>query len=398
MIRKNIAYTTFNNHRFELEKAEGSLLWDKDSKKYIDFTSGWNVTNLGWNQSEVNDAVAVQVKKSSYSPMWASDPIQEELALKLTQSLPKELNTCVKATGGTEAVEESIKIARAFTGRKKIVGFADTYHGQLFASMAIGSRPESIPEISPLVPEMIQLEHPRNSLEEFLPYLENILKNKDVAAVVTEAGIVTGWGSVFLTPPGYLKAVRELTSKYGTLLIVDEVGTGFSRTGKLYAIEHENVVPDMIVLAKGFSNGAAAIGAVVVKSEIVEPTLSTSSLVSTFGWAPGMCAAALKTLEIHKRDKVWEQAEQKGNYVMERLKKELQVPLVVDVRGMGLEIGVELQKKDGLYKKVVDAAFQKGLHLTGDGESVLQLMPPLTIPQDVLAEGVDILINVIINS
>lgn len=401
MIKNNLVYTDFNKHRFSLSKAEGSFLWDDAGKKYIDLTSGWNVTNLGWNHPEVNEAVAQQAKKNVYAPMWSSDPIQDELAMKLTAAMPKELDACVRATSGTEAVEESIKIARAATGRKKIVGFSDTYHGQLFASMAIGYRPEYVKEIGPLVPEFIQLEYPRgvegkDALAPFLAQLEELLAQKDIAALITEAGIITGWGSVFLTAPGYLKAVRELTAKYGTLLIVDEVGTGFSRTGKLFAIEHEGIVPDMVTLAKGFSNGAAAIGAVVLKSALTVPAASCANLTTTFGWAPICCAAVVKTLEVHQRDRVWEQAERKGEHMMKKLKDELKdVAFVVDIRGKGLEIGVEFDAAANVYQKVIDAAFEKGLHIIGNGESVLQLMPPLTIPDGVLDEALAILVDVI---
>lgn len=416
MVKNHIVYNNFSPWIFELSKAEGSYIWDQNGKKYIDFTSGWNVTNLGWNNPEVNEAIAKQATKNVYAPMWTNDPIQNEYATLLTSSLPKGLDAVCRATGGTESVEMSIKIARSATGRKKIIGFADTYHGQLFAAMALGWRPPTVTEIAPLVPEFIQMELPylpsqltedaeKKLLADFLIKLEELLKKEDIAALVTEAGIITGWGSVYKLPKGYLIEVRRLAKQYGTLLILDEVGTGFSRTGKLFGYQHENVIPDIMTFAKGISNGGAAIGAVVASSDLIEKTVDGTNLTSTFGWTPVACAAALKTLEIHTRDKVWEQAETKGNYMLKRLQESLlEHPNVADVRGLGLEIGIELvkdkktkEKNSELYKKVITTAIENGLHIIGDSESVLQVMPPLTIPQDVLDKGINLLIQSIKN-
>ena len=175
----------------------------------------------------------------------------------LTGALPHGLDACVKATSGTESIEVSIKIARVYTNRKKVIGFNGLYHGQLFASLALGAPAESREKITPLVPDIIPIEYPhedigRDGFEKFLEEFDKLLSRKDVAAVVTEPGVVTGWGSTLVAYPGFLTKVREITKKYDTLLIVDEVGTGFSRTGKLFGIDHEDVVPDMVVLAKAY--------------------------------------------------------------------------------------------------------------------------------------------------
>jgi 4-aminobutyrate aminotransferase-like enzyme len=399
MIENSIVYRNLKKYNFfRMSKSEGSLIWDMDGKKYIDFTSGWNVTNLGWNNPEVNEAVARQTKKNVQGLLWGSDPVQEEYAHKLTSALPEKLDACAKATGGTEAIEEALKIARAATGRKKIIGFKGSYHGQSFASLALGAYPEMVARIAPLVPEIIQLDFPTEKAGEanfknFILNLEEILAKRDVAALVTEPGIITGWGSTLIAFPGFLKTVRELTEKYGTLLIVDEVGTGFSRTGKLFAIEHENVVPDMLALAKGISNGAAAIGTVVANSELFKSTFPYINIISTFGWTPIACAAALKTLEIHQRDKVWEQAEAKGKYMMEKLSP-LVGSSILDIRGRGMEIGIGV--KDGeTARKMIEDAFKKGLHIVVGAENNLQIMPPLTISQELLDQGLEILISVL---
>lgn len=397
MIESSIVYRNMKKYNFfRISKAEGALIWDKVGNRYIDFTSGWNVTNLGWNHPEVNEAVARQTKKNVQGLLWGSDSVQEEYAKKLISVLPAGLDACAKATGGTEAIEESIKVARAATGRKKIIGFKKSYHGQLFASMALGYSLEMVEKIAPLVPEFIQMDFPSESLgvenfNKFFIELENILSKKDVAALITEPGIITGWGSLLVAYPGFLKSARELTEKYGTFLIIDEVGTGFGRTGKLFGIEHEDIIPDMIVFAKAISNGASAIGTVVSKSDIFEATFPYVNLISTFGWTPIACAAAIKTLEVHLREKTWEQAEKKGAYIMQKLKP-LVGAAITDLRGQGLEIGLELKDSE-TARRVIDAAYKKGLHVIIGSENNLQIMPPLTIPDEVLDEGLDILIS-----
>lgn len=397
MIENSIVYRDFKRkyEYFPLSRAEGSLLWDRNGKRYIDFTSGWNVTNLGWNHPEVNEAVAVQSRKNVQGLLWGSDPVQEDYAKALTAALPKELNACVKATGGTEAIEMSLKVARAFTNRKKIIGFDNTYHGQLFASLALGSKENARAKISPLVPEILPIVFPYADIREedyavFTQNLETLLAQEDIAAIVTEPGIITGWGSTSIAYPGFLSTVRKLTKKYGTLLIVDEVGTGFSRTGRLFGIEHDKVVPDMIVLAKAISNGAAAIGTAVGRSEIFEPAFSEAMLISTFGWAPIACAAALKTLQIHQREKTWEMAKQKGSIIQEKLKKHIG-DTIVGVRGTGMEIGIQFRDA-ATCERVQKAAFADGLHVVVGSQNNMQLMPPLTIPQELLEEGLEIIV------
>lgn len=396
MVENSIVYRNFKGKYsyFPMSRAEGSEIWDREGKRYIDFTSGWNVTNLGWNHPEVNAAVADQAGKNSTALLWGSDPIQEEYAAALTAVLPKELNACVKETGGTESIEVAIKVARSFTRRKKIIGFSGLYHGQLFASLALAYAPGKLEALDPLVPEISPLPFPHEDIGEteyskFIKELETLLSGKDVAAVVTEPGIITGAGSTLVAHKGFLKTLRELTEKYGTLLIVDEVGTGFSRTGKLFGIEHENVVPDMAVFAKGISNGAGAIGTVVGKSDIFEPAFTDAVLISTFGWNPISCAAALKTLQIHQRDRTWEIAAQKGSYITEKLQAYVGGS-VLGVRGMGMEIGLRCKDSE-TAGRIQKQAFEAGLHMVVGSGSNLQLMPPITISQELLDEGLDIL-------
>lgn len=403
MIKNHIIYNMYLDWSFDMERAEGSHLWTKNGKKLIDFTSGWNTTNLGWNHPEVAEALVLQVKKNTYAPMWTADAVQNEYASLLTGALPEPLTVVGRATGGTEANEMAIKTARAFTGRNKIVGFQETYHGQSVSTLAIGFP-------GPPVPDFVQLPYPQTYrtdkspervLQEFAGELEKALSRRDVAAVFTEAGIITGWGSTYVAPSGYLPLVRKLTERYGTMMILDEVGTGFSRCGALFGLELEGIAPDIVTVAKASSNGAAPIGSMITREDIAEATCAKTILLSTFGWTPLACAAALRTLQIHQRDKVWEKAKRDGEYIVSRLKKELaDHPKVGDIRGLGMEIGLDIVNNKETKEKdaegvemIVRQAFKRDLHIACDHQSNIQLMPPLTIERTVLDEGLTRLIE-----
>ncbi len=407
MIKNKIIYNSFSEYQFKISKAKDSYIWDDKDHKLIDFTSGWNVVNLGWNNKEVNDAIAKQTKKNIYTSMWLADPIQEEYAEKLTASLPESLNTITREVSGVTANIMAIKTARAYTGKRKILSFRDTFHGSLYQTLQLGYSPEY--PISKAIfldfKDHIQLKYPRVNFEDrneeqilsnFLLNFENTLKTeKDIGAFITESGIITGWGSTFIAPKGFLTEVRKLTKKYGVLLILDEVGTGFSRTGKLYGMSHENVVPDIITFAKGIGNGAT-IAATVTTQEIAEKTFSKSNPQSTFGWSPLNVAGALKTLEIHQRDKVWEKAEKDGNYIMKTLRTELKnTSYIEDINGIGMEIGVRLTNGLRNFNMVrfIEKTKSKGLHLANADSFSFQLMPPLTIERNVLDKGLEIFIK-----
>lgn len=408
MIKNQITY--HSDWLFTVKRAEGCYFWDQENKKILDFSSGWNVANLGWNHPEIAEAMIAQIKKNVYVPMETGEEIQYEYAQTLLEVLPKELNVTSRVTSGTEANEQAIKIARAATGRKKIIGFYDSYHGQSLGDISIGYRPEQVTKIAPLVPEFFKLDYPSTfltkksepeTLADFFTVLEDVLKNKDVAALVTEPGIITGFGSAYVAPQGFLTGVRKLTEQYGTLLILDEVGTGFSRTGKLFGMNHESVVPDIATFAKSISNGGAAIGAVAARKEIIEPAHRDSVLISTFGWTPVACAAALATLQVHLRDKVWEQSAQKGAWLMKTLSERLKDhPKVGEVRGMGLEIAVvfvnnknEMEPDTIFADKVVRKSLANNLFLNLGHAGCIQLMPPLIMPQNILEEGVNLFIQ-----
>jgi len=399
MIKNSIVYSSSSDYRFKLTKAEGVYLWDDQNRKIMDLTSGWNVANLGWNHPEITEAIIEQAQKNSYAPMWSADPMQEEYA-EAVLSAYGGVDAFVRCTGGTDANEVAVKMARAATGRTKVIGFKDTYHGQLFAAMALGYRPEYTTAIQPLVPDFIQLDYPEDSAEGLVAFtatLEAALSGNDIAALFVEPGIVTGWGNCRVAPAGFMEVIRELTKAQGALMVIDEVGTGFSRTGSLFGIHRYSVKPDVVTLAKGITNGGGGMGAVLTTQALVEPTIPKANYTATFGATPLACAAALKTLQIHQRDRVWENAVLRGDQLMNSLQTAL--PDDVIIRGIGLEMCVDLsvysKSIDGLTQNIQDQCFTNGLHIIAGDDETLQLMPPCVITESELSEGAEVLIETI---
>ena len=414
MIKNGIAYNIDLPWVLEITQAQGEFIWDQHHHRYIDFTSGWNVANLGYNHPEITAAIIEQAKKNHYAPMWTSDSIQEHYALELLASLPSSLNTLCRATSGTEANEMAMKIARAATGRKKIIGFKNAYHGQSLATLALSFSGPSVEKIGPFPSDFIQLTFPAKSeinkkcddlMENFYTELELLLKTEEIAAIVLEACMVTGSGAAYVTEQNFLHEVREVTKKYGTLMILDEVGTGFSRCGSLFAHQLYDVIPDMLTLAKAITNGAVPMAALVINSELIEPTGPYINITSTFGWTPIACAAASKVLSIHQRDKVYEQAKSKGTWLLNELRSKLaDHPKIGNIQGIGMEVGVtfitnpqDRAEDTAFAQKVVGRALAHGLHVTCCNLNVIQIMPPLIIQKEVLAEAVAIFIDCVGN-
>lgn len=409
-IEHNILYS---HHFFDFDRAEGGLIWDVNGKEYIDFTSGWNVVNLGYNHPEVAEAIQQQARKNTYASMWITEKMQIEYAEALCGVLPVGLDVIVKAVTGTEGNEEAIKLARVFTGRGNVVSFRGAYHGQSYETIALGASSDVVQRIGPMPSGVLQLDFPESSgdpildadiLNSFRDMLREVCTRGDVAAVLCEAGIVTGSGMTSVAPDGFLTCVRDITQEYGALLILDEVGTGFSRCGTLFGFQEENVVPDMLVLAKAITNGAVPMAVCVTTREIAEQAAPYAMLISSFGYSPLGAAAAKKVLEIHLRDKVWEKAKRDGAYIADVLKRELgTLSCFVGINSKGMEIGLRLNSKNNqgttevdFAKRVVEEARATGLllrYMNASEVSNIQIMPPLTMERAVLDRGLAILIQ-----
>ncbi|HET6464361.1 MAG TPA: aspartate aminotransferase family protein [Nitrospiria bacterium] len=369
----------------EVDRAEGCWIKDRSGKKYLDFISGIGVANLGHAHPAVVRAVADQADRYLHVMVYG-EFIQEpqvRLAERLAQVVPKPLSVTYFTNSGTEANEGALKTAKKYTRRKKLIAFKGGFHGDSQGSLSVTGREVYQKPFRPLLPNV-----------SFLPFNRTKpLKAIDrrTAAVIVEP--IQGEGGVNLPDDGFLAALRHRCDETGTLLIFDEVMTGMGRTGKLFASQHWNVVPDLLVLAKALGGGMP-LGAFIGRPEIME-TLSKDpplSHVTTFGGHPVCCAAGLAALDFLIENKLPERAERLGQYLMDRLKKMSDIGGVKDVRGKGLLIGFELETAK-LTERFVRNCREAGLILgwTLHSNTVVRLAPPLIMAEQEIDRGIEIM-------
>ena len=382
------------------QQASGVWVKDADGNEFLDFTAGIAVTATGHCHPRI--VRAIQRQASQLIHMSGTDfyyEIQVKLAEKLASLAPGKGKKKVFFTNsGAEAIEAAIKLARFHTGREKLISFFGAFHGRTLGALSLtASRVVQREKFGPLLPGVHQvgygycyrcpynLEYPECNIG-CVSYIEEELFKRtvppeEVAAIVVEP--IQGEGGMVVPPPEYHQRLRELTRKYGILLIVDEVQAGMGRTGKMFAIEHWNVEPDIITVAKGIASGMP-LGAMIARSELVD--WGPGAHASTFGGNPVSCAAALETIRLLE-NRLVKNAAQVGEY----LKSELfelaeRYPLIGDVRGAGLMMGVELVKDRATRvpateerNKIVQKAFRRGLLLLGCGESGIRFTPALVV-------------------
>ena len=359
-------------------KAHGLRLFDEKENEYLDFTAGYGTLCLGHNPPEVLEAVQKAAELPTvYSFYTGIHPLIGALAENLSTILPGNPDISSFANGGVEAVENALKTARAATGKKRFICTDGAYHGLTFGGLSISGNDY------------------KHWFEPLLPYCENIpfgdlqtleakLKQGDVAAFIVEP--VQGEAGCNIPPQGYLPAVQELCQKHDVLLILDEIQTGFGRTGKMFAAQHENVEPDIITIGKAFSAGVLPISASATSTEIWKKAYSKKgaydSLLSTFHGNPKACAAALKTIEILIREKLAEHAKQIGEYTLQQLQGLKQRhENVKGVWGIGLLLAVEFYSvKDSI--QALSRMLNKRhivLNVYDYRTEVIRIQPPLNI-------------------
>ncbi len=348
-------------------RGQGATLWDADSKAYIDCTSGHGVANLGHAHPKVAAAIAKQA--AILITLFETFPNDQRAALmeKLTGYTPG-LERVFFCNSGTESVEAAIKFARLSTGRKEIVAAMRGFHGRTLGSLSATWNKKYRAAFEPLVPGFCHV--PYNNVEA----LEQAV-TKESAAVILEA--VQGEGGVYPADPEYLAAARRICSERGALLIVDEVQTGFGRTGKFFAYQHFGIKPDLLCCAKSLAGGLP-MGAVLIDADVQNLTPGMHS--STFGGNPLACAAALATLDAIEEEDLPAQAAEKGAYFLQRLQA-ISAPNVREVRGLGLMVGIELKQKVAPYLKALQ---EKGILALNAGMTVIRLLPPLVISYEQL--------------
>ncbi len=342
-----------------VERAEGVYIIDRDGKRYIDFSSQLMNVNIGHGDQRIKAAVSKQMDEVSYVYPGMATDARAKLGKKLAEIAPGKLSKTFFTLGGAEAVENAIKLARAATGRHKIVSLYRSYHGATYAAMSAGGDPRKFGMDNQQVPNHIHVENPyfyrcpwnSSTVEECgenaAAALERVIQFENpesVAAILLEGE--NGSSGCIKYPPSYFKLVRAICDKYGILLIDDEVMSGFGRTGKMFAIENHGVEPDMMCIAKGLTSGYLPLGGLMVTDELAERFADKAlPLGLTYSAHPVCCAAALATIAIYEEDNLVERAAEMGGYIetqVELLKEKH--PSIGDFRNTGLLGCIELVK------------------------------------------------------
>lgn len=359
-------------------RGQGALLFDPEGNAYLDCTSGHGVANLGHGHPKVAAAIAEQAGRLITLFETYPNDQRAALMLKLT-SLTPGLDRVFFCNSGAEAVEAALKFARLSSGRKRILAAKRAFHGRTYGALSATFAARYRQGFEPLVPEFehISYNNPQ-ALEQTLSH--------EVAALILE--VVQGEGGIYPATPEYLQAARELCDRHGALLIFDEIQSGFGRTGKMFAYQHYGVQPDMVTCAKSLAGGLP-MGAALIGPRV--QNLTPGAHASTFGGNPLACAAALAALQAIEEEDLPRQAAEKGAYLLERLRR-LPSPLIREVRGMGLMIGIELKRKVAPYLRALQARRILALNA---GMNVLRLLPPLVITYEQLDQLIEALNEVL---
>ena len=419
--REHVWHPLFQHRALEerdlmvIREGNGCTLVDAEGTTYLDAYAGlWNV-NVGYGREEIARAVYEQLQELSYYPLSQINVPAAQLAARLAEVLPGDLNHLFFSNSGSEANDTAFKIARQYSrqrfpgqSRYKIISRYQGYHGFTFGAMSATGQLGRRVKFEPLVPGFFHVDPPycyRCPVKLSYPdcgvacvdQIEKVIQREgpeSVAAVIAEP--IIGGGGVIVPPDEYLPRLREICDRYDVLLILDEVITGFGRTGTLFACEQWDVVPDMMTIAKGATSGYLPLGACAVSDEIFESFLGEPgegrefAQVSTYGGHPACCAAALANLDIVMGERLWENSARVGAYLLEGL-GQLKSPQIGDVRGKGLLIAVELIDESGApldaerfaaaKNRIKDEGVLVGSmsHVLPGPESMLFLSPPLIL-------------------
>jgi 4-aminobutyrate aminotransferase len=396
--------------RIVAEKAKGSYIYDMNGDAYLDFSTGIAVNNIGHCHPRVVEAVQKQVAELMHTSVTTHHKRYIELAKKLVEITPKSLDSVFLANSGAEAVEGAIKLAKYVTQRPAVINFKGSFHGRTLMTTALTTSKLSYREkYEPLPGSIFTLPFPyqyrsnhRNNPEalvdecinEFEVLFGQFLSPDQVAAILVEP--VQGEGGYVVPPFSFFKRLREIADKIGAVLIIDEVQTGFARTGKMFCIEYAGIEPDVLLMAKGIAAGMP-LSAFAARKELTSKW-KPGRHGTTFGGNPVSCAAALASIDVIQEEKLADRAAAQGKRMLDRLKKLTSHKNVGDVRGLGMMIAIELEDEKGqpshdLCDRAAAFCIQnKLLVLTcGSQGHVLRLIPPLNISDEDADKGMDIL-------
>ncbi len=365
IIKDNLDYTLFSWAKqgglnpINASHAKGSYVYDRDGKKYLDFTSQLMNVNIGHGDQRITEAVAKQMQEVSYVYPGMATDVRGKLGKKIAEITPGNLTKTFFTLGGAEAIENAIKLARMYTGRHKVIAHYRAYHGATYGAITAGGDPRRFPIDSQAMPNVVHVENPyayrcpwnSQSIEECgelaIAHLERVIQfeNPDSVAGILFEG-ESGSSGCIKYPPMYLKQVRELCDKYGIMMIDDEVMSGFGRTGKMFGIDHHDVTPDFMCLAKGLTSGYLPLGGLVVTDKIAEYFNDVPMTIGlTYSAHPTLCAAALENIRIIEEENLVERAAKTGLYIEAEVEKlKVKHPSIGDFRNTGLLGCIELVK------------------------------------------------------
>jgi acetylornithine/succinyldiaminopimelate/putrescine aminotransferase len=370
----------------QITRADGAYIFDARGRKYIDFVAGWCVGNLGWNVDGIKRGVRGRRPDYVYPELlyapWA------ELAKLLASIAPGELQRSYRATGGTEAVEIAMQVAMASTGRRKFVSIEESYHGNSIGTLSIGA--SSAREKLQLLPNCKKIEPPLD--EAAVDQVETLLKGRDVAAFIMEP-IIMNLG-VLEPDPEFMTGVQRLCRRYGTLLVMDEVATGFGRTGALFASEHYDLEPDVMCIGKAVTAGYAGLGATIVTDRVARKVGNKVSFWSTYGWHPLAVDMAIANIRHWKKNRValLRNVNAMSAYLQTRLgEMDFKKPAQLCIKGLAIGVKVGSER---YATQITDRCREGGLLISTQDE-VLTLFPSLTIDQNVAKRAMNILAEAI---
>jgi taurine---2-oxoglutarate transaminase len=401
-----------------VKHGEGVYLYDYDGKRYIDFSSGLMNVNIGHGDQRITAAVVRQMQEVAYVTPSCVTKVRGDLGKKLAEICPGDLNKAFFTLCGATSIENAIKLARLFTGRHKILTRYQSYHGASIGAISASGDPRRLPVDAQQAPNFVHFDLPyayryehgeQALLKESVAQLERLIAYEGptyIAAILLEGQ--SGSSGCFLYPDGYLKAVRDLCNKHGILLIMDEVMSGFGRTGKWFGFQHHDIVPDMIAMAKGLTCGYLPFGCLMVSDKIAAKYDNTVlPLGLTYSAHPVSCAAALETLKIYEEDNLIDNAVAMGRYVDSRIEElKTKHPSIGDWRNKGLLGCLELVKSKKtkepmapfnakpdemvVMNRVAAKIKELGMY-TFVRWSYIFIAPPLCINKEQIDEGMEII-------
>jgi 4-aminobutyrate aminotransferase len=402
------AYSRYSD--LVIDTAEGAVLHTVDGRDVLDFGCGIGVTNLGHRHPAVVAAVHAQVDKLWHTSVTAIHPMMVEAAAALVSIAPEGLDQVFFNNSGAEATETAIKLARRATGRQEIIAFTGGFHGRTYGAMTLtASKAKYRGYNGPFLPGVHHVRYPyclrycshgpgeRCAIAEGedidLLFRTRALPDT-VAAIIVEP--VQGEGGFVVPPASFLPSLRRICDEHGILLIADEVQSGMGRTGRMFAVEHTGVVPDIMCVAKALGNGLP-IAAIVAKHSVMS-RWHPGEHGTTYGGNAVACAALIAVVETMQRERIPQRATSLGAEVMRRARQwQERVPQLADVRGLGLMVGLEFVRDGAPDQRLTAAVLENALHRDllllscGIDDNVIRIMPPLTIAEDELKRGLDII-------